>query len=262
TSADVSPGVDARLNTAVPASPTANSVYERIKALDDAYTAARAALLDNLDAAITSRATSADVSPGVDARLNTAVPASPTANSVYERIKTLDDAYTAARAALLDNLNATITSRLAGSAYKDPDTTALSGAPTAGALTDLVRALEKRALSSPTTGSIGAKINTMPTDVWNAATRTLTAAPSVIASIQTGFLSGAPSSGTGEDARYLDVTIAAVNTAKSVVLLNGEGNGNSYVALTGRLLNSTTLRVADSTVITGLNCRWTVVEFA
>jgi hypothetical protein len=41
----------------------------------------------------------------VDAALNTAIPGSPTADSVNERLKTLDDNYTAARAALLDKLN-------------------------------------------------------------------------------------------------------------------------------------------------------------
>ena len=52
---DVAVAVDAVLNTAIPGSPAADSVYERVQTLDDNYTAARAANLDNLDAAVTSR---------------------------------------------------------------------------------------------------------------------------------------------------------------------------------------------------------------
>ena len=47
--ADVNAEVDAALDTAIGASPTVGSFGERLKALDDAYTAARAALLDNLN---------------------------------------------------------------------------------------------------------------------------------------------------------------------------------------------------------------------
>ena len=43
----------------------------------------------------------------VDAALDTAIPGSPTANSVNERLKTLDDNYTSTRAAFLDKLNVT-----------------------------------------------------------------------------------------------------------------------------------------------------------
>lgn len=52
---DVNAEVDVALNTAIPGSPTADSINERIKTLDDNYTTARAALLDNLDAAVSSR---------------------------------------------------------------------------------------------------------------------------------------------------------------------------------------------------------------
>jgi len=46
----------------------------------------------------------ADVNTEVDAALNTAIPGSPLAGSINERIKTLDDAYTVTRAGYLDNL--------------------------------------------------------------------------------------------------------------------------------------------------------------
>jgi len=53
----------------------------------------------------------ADVNAEVDNALNTAIPSSPTAGSINERIKTLDDNYTASRAGKLDNLDATVSSR-------------------------------------------------------------------------------------------------------------------------------------------------------
>lgn len=49
TAAQVNAEVAAALDTPIPGSPTANSVNERLKALDDAYTTARAGYLDNLN---------------------------------------------------------------------------------------------------------------------------------------------------------------------------------------------------------------------
>lgn len=63
----------------------------------------------------------ADVNAEVDAALNTAIPGSPVADSVNERLKALDDAYTAVRAALLDNLNATVSSRASQSSLDTLD---------------------------------------------------------------------------------------------------------------------------------------------
>jgi len=81
------------------------SIGERIKTMDDAYTAARAVFLDNLDISETVP-TQAEINTQVDNALDTAIPGSPTANSINERIKTLDDAYTATRGAYLDELAA------------------------------------------------------------------------------------------------------------------------------------------------------------
>jgi hypothetical protein len=69
--------------------------------------------LSNLDAAVTTRSslTSGNIETAVAAALNTAVPGSPVADSTFERIKTIDDAYTAARAAKIDNLDAAVTTR-------------------------------------------------------------------------------------------------------------------------------------------------------
>lgn len=50
------------------------------------------ARLANLDAAVSTRATPAQVNSEVDAALDTAIPGSPTAGSINERIKTMDDA--------------------------------------------------------------------------------------------------------------------------------------------------------------------------
>jgi len=69
-----------------------------------AYTPERAAKLDNLDKAITA------VDTEVDESLNKAIPDAPTPDSIYERIKTLDDNYTPTRAAKLDNLDASVSS--------------------------------------------------------------------------------------------------------------------------------------------------------
>jgi hypothetical protein len=43
--------VDTALNTAIPGTPTANSVNERVATMDDAYTATRGGYLDELAAA-------------------------------------------------------------------------------------------------------------------------------------------------------------------------------------------------------------------
>lgn len=65
TTAEVNTEVDNALNTAIPGSPTADSINERLKTIDDAYTAARGAKLDYLDASVAARATPADVNAQV-----------------------------------------------------------------------------------------------------------------------------------------------------------------------------------------------------
>jgi hypothetical protein len=62
----------------------------------------------------------ADVNAEVDSALDTAIPGTPTANSINERIQTMDNAYTATRAGNLDNLDATVSSRLASASYTAP----------------------------------------------------------------------------------------------------------------------------------------------
>lgn len=110
---------------------------------------------------------------------------------------------------------------------------------------------------------------------------------------QTGFIdTTTPSSGSGEDGIYVDVTISAVNVNKAVPMVDGGygivATNISYVAagapmvktfapgsspagaasygLTCRLINATTLRISvynpPSTSISSqrLAARWTVVE--
>ena len=55
--AHVNTEVDGALNTAIPVTPVADSVNERLKRLEEDVTPARAANLDNLDAAVTTRST-------------------------------------------------------------------------------------------------------------------------------------------------------------------------------------------------------------
>lgn len=112
TPADVENRVANVLNAAIPPGPNTDSLYERIKTLDDNMSAARAALID---VAISSRATPADIDAKLTNWFNAAIAANPVANSPLERIKALDDNYTAARAAYLDiisaSLDATVGSR-------------------------------------------------------------------------------------------------------------------------------------------------------
>lgn len=99
---------------------------------------------------------------------------------------------------------------------------------------------------------------------------------SVIKSIQTGYVSSSSlSTGTGEDLRYLDVTISAVTTAKSFVMFVGGaaasiayavkeyGDGIKIAKVTLRLTSSTNLRISipshdGESLVAG---RWTVVEY-
>ncbi len=178
---DVNAEVDGALDTAIPGSPTADSVNERLKRLEEDVTTARAGNLDNLDAQVSTRTAPADsqtinmaqttpitptadtvgealrfahqglpnAGPGtngglgtvdannriagiqgtkntldalndlsagqvnteVDGALNTAIPGSPTADSVNERLKRLEEDVTPARATNLDNLDAAVTTR-------------------------------------------------------------------------------------------------------------------------------------------------------
>lgn len=90
--------------------------------------------------------TAAQVNAEVDSALNTAVPGTPTAGSINERIKSLDENYTSGRASNLDNLDATVSSR---SSHAAAD----------------IWSVGSRTLTS---------FGTLVSDIWNNGTRTLT----------------------------------------------------------------------------------------
>lgn len=91
---------------------------------------------------------------------------------------------------------------------------------------------------------------------------------SVINSIQSGAFanSGALSSGDTLGAKYADITITSVNTAKSVVIISGSGYSTNPATAAlaavpaGRLTSATNLRIA---IDYGgfIKVAWTVVEF-
>lgn len=96
----------------------------------------------------------AEVQSEVADALDAAIPGSPTANSINERIQTMDNAYTAARAANLDNLDASVNSRLATAGYTAP----LDAAGTRTAV-----GLASANLDTQLSG-INAKTTNLPTD--------------------------------------------------------------------------------------------------
>lgn len=146
------------------------------------------------------------------------------------KIATLLGRLTSGRATNLDNLDAAISTRA-------PASTALSTATWSNALAAELDGLAPAVAAIP----LGP-----------------------VRSVQTGFKAAdaAPSSGSGEDARYYDVTIAAVtNTAKCLVFWF-PGNQNSGIAVMPRLTSTTNLRLAaGSSGVMTVQGRWYVVEF-
>lgn len=94
--ADVNAEVDNALDTPVPTTPTADSINERIKALDDNYTASRATNLDNLDATVSSRSTYAPNTDLVKLNFAQALDISPNAGSVGSALLNCDQKLDAA----------------------------------------------------------------------------------------------------------------------------------------------------------------------
>lgn len=87
----------------------------------------------------------------------------------------------------------------------------------------------------------------------------------VINSNQTGYINTAVSSGSGEDYKYIDVTISAVTIAKCIINVMGGNNNGGGVLLLARLTSTTNLRISapSSTAPAPVNIivRWNVVEF-
>lgn len=107
---------------------------------------------------------------------------------------------------------------------------------------------------------------------------------SMIKSIQTGYVASGKTNGTGEDANYADITIAAVDPSRSIAEFRGQagtsspanisnaiaiapavagtyGTGLLSAITTCRLLNSTTLRISCSMSMVAFVGRWRVVEY-
>lgn len=133
------------------------------------------------------------------------------------------------RCAKIDNLDTTMSSRA-------PASTAVSNAD-----------------YTPARGALLERLNATP------------GIPGTVKSIQSGvfYNSTGTLAGTGEDARYVDVTIAAVTVAKSVVLIQPmEAPTYGFVGNTARLLSTTSLRLSDNSSNSNwVGMRWTVVEF-
>lgn len=100
---------------------------------------------------------------------------------------------------------------------------------------------------------------------------TTTTGSGAVKSIQKGFVNAVtPSTGTGDDVTYYNVTITSVDTTKSVVMVEaGEGNSaensvyySQMIRVFGRLTSSTNLRLhTPATNLGKLTASWTVIEY-
>lgn len=83
-----------------------------------------------------------------------------------------------------------------------------------------------------------------------------------VRSVQTGFFNGAsPSSGSGEDQRYNDVTVTAVLSTAKCLCFWQPAYDNTAVQ-TVRLTSTTNLRIAAKySGTTTMSGRWYVIEF-
>lgn len=97
----------------------------------------------------------------------------------------------------------------------------------------------------------------------------------VVKSIQSGYLSAYVSSGSGEDRRYADVTIAAVNPDYCHVIVYGgcgnagykngqRGEGGQAWMVYGRLTSATNLRISctEDNWYGYMAVQWWVIEYA
>ena len=96
---------------------------------------------------------------------------------------------------------------------------------------------------------------------------------SAIKSIQTGLVDATATSGSGQDAYFVDITISPVVQAKSQVFVTGSSApqafyggvifSSSYVGwfLFGRLTSATNLRIYTPNNGQYFECSWTVVEY-
>jgi len=159
-------------------------------------TGARAGYLDNLNIGETVP-TQAQVNAQVDSALNTAIPGTPTAGSINERIAALDDNYTTTRAAKLDNLDALISSRSSHNA------TNVRQSVTSGS--DPANSIGRRIYDN-LDAAVSSRSAHVAADIWGVVARTLTnpAGASDLANMQTGISATA----TGRAAKLDEITAA------------------------------------------------------
>lgn len=93
-----------------------------------------------------------------------------------------------------------------------------------------------------------------------------------IKNVQTGYVTSTPTASSGEDTRYIDITISAVaDTTKAVVSFEGgagenatqtfyKSGGTSAYDVTTRFTSATNIRVATTVSANRIAGRWTVVE--
>ena len=194
------------------------------------------------------------------------------------RLKTLLDRLTAGRAANLDQITSTRMARM--------DTTISSRAPSTATDALLARLTTGRAsnldeITAARLARLDQTVGSRATNagVWTNGTRTLTALPSVIKSIQSGFARAEATNGTAntENDRFLDITISTVNVSKCVCFFDGSMAGDSnrtglisepnhsIGAVTARLTSSTNLRLGCAATVGStpwFSGRWTVVEYS
>jgi hypothetical protein len=178
----------------------------------------------------------ADVNAEVDTALDTAVPGSPTSNSINERVKTMDDAYTSTRAGYLDNVNQAgllqlTTTRAAYLDNLSAGAVALASVCTDARLGHLDADISSR--SSHSAADVWAVVARTLTDysgVWSVATRALTdkagfslaadqsaVTVGTVNALTTWDKTGYALSAAGVDA-ILDETLAGHSTADSAGL--------------------------------------------
>jgi len=92
-------------------------------------------------------------------------------------------------------------------------------------------------------------------------------------SFQTGYVSTTTlTTGTGEDVRYVDVTVSSVDTTKCFAVFEGgfssstnnsmvKSGGNTAFDATVRLTSSTNLRISTNYADAAVVGRWKILEF-
>jgi hypothetical protein len=86
-----------------------------------------------------------------------------------------------------------------------------------------------------------------------------------IPTVQTGYISSGFTLGSGEDARYYDVTVSAVSAVDAcAVTVRGWSGVGVELALAGTLTSTTNLRVTTIGYNVGtatVSARWTVIDY-